>query len=390
MVNYQCYRCGYTTTDKSRMNRHISRTNTCDAKISNIKLDDVKEYILSGISYIEYCENEMSIKSKSKVSLKVSLKSAKSKSKVSLKSAKSKSKVSPNANLKSAKSKYLCNNLEDDAKYTCKYCENIYMHKQSLFKHLKTCKEKKKDETVKESMEELVKLLNEKEKQLKESEKEKEKQLKESEKEKEKQLKESEKKDKQLAKILSDKDKQLMDELKKRDKQIEELIKKAGIVNSNNVTNNIQNNFKLLNYKETDTSHLTENDYVKCLEHYNFCVPHLIRKIHFNPKKPENHNIYISNLKNSYVMIYINNKWKVKNRDETISRMIDDKQIILEKKIQEWVESGIQYPKVMAKFSRYIEKREENDVINAIKEDIKLMLYNNRNMIIENNKRLIK
>ena len=364
MVNYQCYRCGYTTTDKSRMNRHISRTNTCDTKISNIKLDDVKEYILSGISYIEYCENEMSIKSKSKVSLKVSLKSAKSKSKVSL---------------KSAKSKYLCNNLEDDAKYTCKYCENIYMHKQSLFKHLKTCKEKKKDETVKESMEELVKLLNEKEKQLKESEKEKEKQL-----------KESEKKDKQLAKILSDKDKQLMDELKKRDKQIEELIKKAGIVNSNNVTNNIQNNFKLLNYKETDTSHLTENDYVKCLEHYNFCVPHLIRKIHFNPKKPENHNIYISNLKNSYVMIYINNKWKVKNRDETISRMIDDKQIILEKKIQEWVESGIQYPKVMARFSRYIEKREENDVINAIKEDIKLMLYNNRNMIIENNKRLIK
>ena len=47
-----------------------------------------------------------------------------------------------------------------------------------------------------------------------------------------------------------------------------------------------KNNFKLLNYKETDTSHLTENDYVKCLEHYNFCVPHLIRKIHFNPKKP--------------------------------------------------------------------------------------------------------
>ena len=144
----------------------------------------------------------------------------------------------------------------------------------------------------------------------------------------------------------------------------------------------------MLNYKETDTSHLTENDYVKCLEHYNFCVPHLIRKIHFNPKKPENHNIYISNLKNSYVMIYMNNKWKVKNRDETISRMIDDKQIILEKKIQEWVESGKQYPKVMAKFSRYIDKREEDDVINAIKEDIKLMLYNNRNMIIDNNKKL--
>ena len=236
---------------------------------------------------------------------------------------------------------------QNEPKFKCDFCEKEYKHVQSLNKHLKKCKEKQKDDTVRESMEELVKLLNEKDKQMQEKDKE-------------------------------------------HKKQIEELIKKAGIPTTNNITNNIQNNFKLLNYKETDTSHLTENDYVRCLEHYNFCVPHLIRKIHFNPKKPENHNIYISNLKNSYVMVYVNNKWKVKNRDETISRMIDDKQVILEKKIQEWVESGIQYPKVMAKFSRYIEKREQNDVINAIKEDIKLMLYNNRNMIIENNKRLIK
>ena len=30
---------------------------------------------------------------------------------------------------------------------------------------------------------------------------------------------------------------------------------------------------------------------MKCLKHANFCIPHLIEKIHFNPKKPENHNI---------------------------------------------------------------------------------------------------
>ena len=231
----------------------------------------------------------------------------------------------------------------------CNFCEKLLSSRQALWRHLKTCKEKQKDDTVRESMTELARLLNEKDKQIEKKEKE-------------------------------------------HQKQIELLIEKAGLATTNNITNNnnIQNNFKLLNYKETDTSHLTENDYVKCLEHYNFCVPHLIRKIHFNPKKPENHNIYISNLKNSYVMIYMNNKWKVKNRDETISRIIDDKQIILEKKIQEWVESGVQYPKVMAKFSRYIEKREENDVINAIKEDIKLILYNNRNMIIESKKYSIR
>ena len=323
---YQCYRCLWTNNIKTKMKDHLSRVRPCKMVNYEINLDDCKEYILNGMSYKEYCEKINVKKNTQNIPINTHFGE----------------KISP---------KYPQNDLILDTKLTdktkCEYCEKILSSYKNLRRHLKTCKEKQKDDTVRESMEELVKLLNEKDKQMQEKDKE-------------------------------------------HKKQIEELIKKAGIPTTNNITNNIQNNFKLLNYKETDTSHLTENDYVRCLEHYNFCVPHLIRKIHFNPKKPENHNIYISNLKNSYVMVYVNNKWKVKNRDETISRMIDDKQVILEKKIQEWVESGIQYPKVMAKFSRYIEKREQNDVINAIKEDIKLMLYNNRNMIIENNKRLIK
>ena len=320
MVKYECYRCGYTNENKSNIIRHINRKNTCKVNLLEIKLDDCKTDILNGISYKEYCEKIMSSKSK---------------------------KMSSKMSSKSKKMSSICHQNVTNKENICNFCEKLLSSRQALWRHLKTCKEKQKDDTVRESMTELARLLNEKDKQIEKKEKE-------------------------------------------HQKQIELLIEKAGLATTNNITNNnnIQNNFKLLNYKETDTSHLTENDYVKCLEHYNFCVPHLIRKIHFNPKKPENHNIYISNLKNSYVMIYMNNKWKVKNRDETISRMIDDKQIILEKKIQEWVESGKQYPKVMAKFSRYIDKREEDDVINAIKEDIKLMLYNNRNMIIDNNKKL--
>ena len=340
MTIYQCYRCGYETHIKTIMLRHINRKNICKPKKNNVILKECKNFILDGFSYEEYYEEIMS-------------------SKMSSKSSKMSSK---NEKLSS-----FCHQNVIKNDNICNFCEKSLSSRQALWRHLKTCKEKKNDDTVKESMTELARLLNEKDKQLKDKENE-------------------------LIKKDNEHKKQLLEELDKRDKQIQELIKKAGLVNMSNSNNttNIQNNFKLLNYKETDTSHLTENDYVRCLEHYNFCVPHLIRKIHFNPKKPENHNIYISNLKNSYVMIYMNNKWKVKNRDETISRIIDDKQIILEKKIQEWVESGIQYPKVMAKFSRYLEKREENDVINAIKEDIKLMLYNNRNMIIESKKKLVK
>ena len=219
---------------------------------------------------------------------------------------------------------------------------------------MKICKEKKKEDEVKNSMDELVNLLN---KKLDEKDKELEKQNKKFEK-----------------------------ELKKRDKQIDELIKKAGINNSNN-TINVQNNIKLLSYSDTDRSHLTDKDILKCLKHSNFCIPHLIEKVHFDVNKPENHNIYISNLKNKYIMLYDGTKWNCADRDEQISNLIDDNEGIIEYRIEEWIENGNRYPEMMMKFNRYIEKKDNDKVINVIKDEIKLLLYNNRNVV---NKELLK
>ena len=222
---------------------------------------------------------------------------------------------------------------------------------------MKTCNEKKQDDEVKESMTELVKLLN---KKLEEKDKELEKQNKEFEKQ------------------LTKRDKELEKQLEKRDKHIEELIKKAGISNS---TINVQNNIKLLSYSDTDRSHLTDKDILKCLKHSNFCIPHLIEKIHFDVNKPENHNVNISNLKNKYVMMYDGNKWQCKDRDEQISNLMDDNEGIIEYKLEEWLEKGVQYPEMMKKFNRYIEKKDNNKVINIIKDEIKLLLYNNRSVV---------
>ena len=40
MVNYECYRCGYTNNNKSNIIRHINRKNTCKVSFLDIKLDD--------------------------------------------------------------------------------------------------------------------------------------------------------------------------------------------------------------------------------------------------------------------------------------------------------------------------------------------------------------
>ena len=223
--------------------------------------------------------------------------------------------------------------LED---YICEYCEKEFNFKQSYYRHLKTCKIKKE----KSELNNVVELLN---------------------------------------KQLDDQHKQLEDQKN----QINELIKNSGTTNItyNQQNNTISNNIKLLGYRNTDISHLSDKDFISCISHSNFCIPHLIKKIHFDPDKPENHNIYISNIKNNYAMIYDGDKWNLSNKDDLINEILEEKEIIIEEKLEEWVEKGKQYPEIMKKFTRYLEKRENDAVLDKIKDEVKLILFNNRTLI---------
>ena len=331
MVNYKCIRCGYENNDKSKMNTHFNRKTVCKPILSNIDLDEYKQKILNreiintqNISHKNYTKSHP--------------KSANSK--------KNHTNSHKNHTILQKNDIILCNNNVSNKVYECKYCNKQYSRKDSLNRHYKICQEKDTDDKCKQDMMDLVSKLNEQ---------------------------------------LELKDKQLHEELKKRDKQIDdqtkqinELIKKAGITQN---IQNIQNNIKILAYKNTDLSHLTEKDYMYCLNRSNMCIPNLIKKIHFDPKKPENHNVYISNIKNKYIMIYDGNKWNLNDQDEAIDDIIDTNEFVLEQKLEEWIENGKDYPEIMKKFNRYLEKKEKDEVINKIKNEIKLILYNNRKVI---------
>ena len=49
--------------------------------------------------------------------------------------------------------------------------------------------------------------------------------------------------------------------------------------------------------------------------------------------------------------------------------------------MEEWIENGKDFPDIMRKFNRYLEKKEQDEVINKIKNEIKLILYNNREVV---------
>jgi len=314
------------------MKSHFKRKTVCKPSLNDINLDDYKEDILNGKKNI-LGKSSVNLGNVSETSVTVS-------------------ETSATVSEKSVNVSKMSSNVSKT--YKCEYCKKNYYSRQGKWQHLKKCKEKVKDDECKKNMMDLVNRLNE---QLEE---------------KNKQLDEQKQ---QLNEQLNEQQLNLVEQLKAKDKQIEELIKKAGI------TNNIQQNIKILAYKNTDLSHLTDKDYMYCLNRSNFCVPHLIKKIHFNSKKPENHNVYISNIKNKYIMAYDGKKWVLRDREETIDDLIDKNDFVLEQKLEEWIENGKNYPIIMKKFNRYLEKKEKNQVINKIKEEIKLVLFNNREMI---------
>ena len=213
--------------------------------------------------------------------------------------------------------------------FSCKYCGQMYHHKQSVNKHIKYSCTKNKDEDLKE----LVRLLNDK---------------------------------------LEHKDKLL----EKKDKQIEKLKGKLEININTNIVNNIQN-ITLLSYKETDTSHLTDNDYKTCIKTINGCVVKMIEKVHFNPKKPENMNLYIPSMKDKYVMVYEDGNWNLIHKNDIIENLYDTKEDL----ISGWIEIHPHDEQSKKAFDRYLEiKHTDNDDKNkkSLHDQTRVLLYNNR------------
>ena len=146
--------------------------------------------------------------------------------------------------------------------------------------------------------------------------------------------------------------------------------------NYKHIINN--NNIKLLAFGKEDMTHIVDEVYKKILNKGFKSVPTLVEHVHFNKNKPENHNIYISNIRTNYVLIYDGEDWKLKERDDILQQLMEDKTEILTGKFDELLthldEASIK------KFQRFLDNQDENGVITGIKNDLKLMLYNNRKM----------
>jgi hypothetical protein len=207
---------------------------------------------------------------------------------------------------------------------------------------------------------------------------------------------------------------EVVDKLNKLDKYVKEMNKQKktkisetdksqaitlhGDVTTNSNNNNTINNdnktvnIQLVAFGKEDTSKLTKLEILKILNKAYYSVPELVKMIHFDKNKPENHNLYISNDRSGLVIKYDGEKWITVDRMEAIRDLFDDGRNFLVNKLEELRESdppiGERGQKMMNKFDcfdhdidAYPEKKKE------IYKELRCLLYNYGNMAAEKRKK---
>ena len=71
-------------------------------------------------------------------------------------------------------------------------------------------------------------------------------------------------------------------------------------------------------------SHMTNDMYIQCFKQMQKSVDSLFRMKHFSSKMKSNQNIYITNLRDAYMMIYKAGKWNKVNKEATMSSIYND------------------------------------------------------------------
>ena len=185
---------------------------------------------------------------------------------------------------------------------------------------------------------------------------------------------------------------QIYERLLKLEEENDELKKKVVTLEKNSqipskITNNTQNinngivaHINLIGYGKEDLSKINKKEIIKAIQSGFDSTIRLTETLHFNPKHPEYHNVYITNVKDKYAMMFDGKDWNLTMKDELINKIYDDKKNYIEENLDDFIDSlSVSRKKAL---ERWIATDDDDDRIIKIKNDIKLLLYNKRNLIM--------
>ena len=179
-----------------------------------------------------------------------------------------------------------------------------------------------------------------------------------------------------LLKIIDEKDKQIL----KMENDKTELYKKMDKLLDKVGDTNIQQNIILNNYGDEDMSHITDSMKYDFLKIPFGAIPKMIEAVHFNKEKPENKNIFIPNKKENLIKIFKNNKWIYKNKDEALNDLVDSKYMFMDNyydKVEEKSQINKNIKCNYIKFRKFYDEKDK-EMVEQLKKECELILLNNR------------
>ncbi len=160
---------------------------------------------------------------------------------------------------------------------------------------------------------------------------------------------------------------------------------------NNNIINNTTNNIIMVSYGHEDLSKITPKMLSNaCKKGYNSIV-HLVETVHFNPIFPEFHNVYIPSVKDKHAMVYYDDMWNLKNKDDVVNDMYDaNRDYIMEnieginnllndgekRSLNRWLDSEKNKGK----------SEKDRKAIDCTLENLKLLLHNKRHIPVATRK----
>jgi hypothetical protein len=164
------------------------------------------------------------------------------------------------------------------------------------------------------------------------------------------------------------------------------LINSGTINNQNNNQNNnqIQNSTninstnynikqKVYSYNNPDHGHLQDKDFRKCINSDIMSVPNLIKKIHFDPNKPENHNLYIADVNSEYIDVYNGKKWVKKVTKHVVEDLVE----INEYALRNWVQESND-EEIRDKLNDYLCSIRDKETCDKVSRKVLQAIYDNR------------
>nr|QBK89062.1 MAG: uncharacterized protein LCMiAC02_01550 [Mimivirus LCMiAC02] len=239
-------------------------------------------------------------------------------------------------------------NAQHKSQYTCEYCEKMFTRRDTLVRHKKKyCKVRKEND------ENMTKLLNKLVMQMKNIEHE---------------------------------NKKLRTDVSKIKGNTTNSTTHSNSHNTNTNTQNttnVQNNINLLSFGKDNMENISDEEIKKILKRGFKSIQLLVKKTNFNPDIPENHNVYINNIKSQYAITYNKGRWKIDRTEDVIDRIYDDKYGFLEQKYHELKNELKPYDR--KKIERILDEY-EGVKKTKIFDNIKLVLYNNRHIPLKTRK----